>query len=538
MKFKVLVICLILFVAGAVPVEAVCEFTQNTLTIEVGVTMELAYSSEGTIPFCTSSDPDVAQVFRNGGRWEVFGKSVGSAEIILYEVLENAVADSMLYINVTERNIQQEDKKKTYHSGDDFSTTVNDGSSGWIFEMSNDGKMGLAYTPLPKSIPDGWYDGIGRIFCRAAQTNIVPEQWAARTFVAPEDGVIRIYDAEAALPAGAYFKILKNERVVYPTGGKAFVEGNGNFMVEGQEIRVAAGDKIRFCYIAKTSDMKIWTQQRVEYINFGGNDAFISEKAYIQEGELKLLEYCASGNGRMPECTSSNKNVVFPVLLDDKWYILGMKAGEAQVFLRDSETGQTSFQTVQVSELAEGDSPVINMERLAMYENQTIPIACVKSSETVCFSVKDPTVCEIMKDHEKFYIKGKMEGSTELIISGENGLTQYCEVQVLKSYPAIRQFIQGQSTVVENQGTEDRTVFSVYAVYNDEAGMIDSDCRTELIKSGAGSIIVQRGAAKEGTDITKYMLWESITSMRPLTDVVSSIYENSSRGRSDVKGGE
>ena len=538
MKFKSFVIGAFLFAIGIITAEAGCEFSQDIMTIEKGITVELAYSCDGNIPFCTTSNPEVAQVFRKSGRWVVFGKSVGSAEIKLYDSLESEQADSVMCVEVKNEEIIEDDKKNVYHSGDDFTTSANDGSNGWMFEMSVDGKKGMDYTPLPRSIVDGWYDGIGRIFCRAEQTSLVVEKWAARTFVAPEAGIVRLYDTDNALQPGSYFRILKNENIIYPPDGKSFVEGDGNFLVEGQEIRVEAGDKIRFCYIAKTSDTKIWTGQRVEYISFGENDAFTSESINIQEGELKLLEYYESTSGRLPECTSSDRSIALPVLIDYKWYILGIKAGQAQIFLQDNESSKISTQTVQVNELEKGESSAINSEWIAVCENQTIPIAYIKGSDDVDFSIEDNTVCEILQKDGKFYINGKKEGKTILTLFGEDGLREYREVRVIKSYPDIRQFIQNQSTVIENQGTEDITVFSAYAAYNDEKVMTDSDCSVDLVKSGAGSMIVRRTGSKENISMTKYMLWESINSMKPITNAVSSIYTNKFQETTDAEGGE
>jgi hypothetical protein len=526
MKFRGFIIGVILFAASIVTAEAACEFSSDTLTIEKGITMELAYSCDETIPFCTTSDPEVAQVFRNGGRWVVFGKNAGSADIMLYENLERETPDSTLHINVTNNGIQQENKKSIYHSGDDFTTSANDGSNGWMFEMSSDGKEGKSYTPLPKSIADGWYDGVGKIFCRAEQTSIVTDKWVARTFVAPQAGIIRIYDSDNKLQPGTYFKVLKNESLIYPEKGRVLVEGSDTFLLSGQEKRVEKGDKIRFCYIAKTSDTKIWTQQRVEYISFGENDAFTSENTYIHEGEFKLLDYFASADGLLPECTSSDRTVVMPVLFEDKWYIMGIKTGEAQIFLVDTETSKISMQTVYVYGIETGESSAINSEKLAVYENQKIPIPYIKGSEGVSFTTDDNSVCEILEENGKFYMIGKKEGTTMLTMYAENGLTEKRKIHVLKGYPALRQFVQNQSTAIENQGTEDITVFSAYAAYNDKSVMVDSDCGTDLIKSGAGSVIVQRNEDKKDISVTKHMLWESADSMKPLTDVVSSINDN------------
>lgn len=538
MKFKSFVIGAFLFAIGIITAEAGCEFSQNMMTIEKGMTVELAYSCDGNIPFCTTSNPDVVQLFRKAGRWVAFGKGIGNAEIKLYDTLESEQADSVMCVEVKNEEIIEDDKKNVYHSGDDFTTSANDGSNGWMFEMSTDGKKGISYTPLPRSIVDGWYDGIGKIFCRAEQTSLVVEKWAARTFIAPEAGVVKIYDTDNALQQGSYFKILKNDNIIYPIDGKCFIEGNGNFLVDGLEIRVAQGDKIRFCYIAKTSDTKIWTQQKVEYISFGENDAFTTGSVNVQQGELKLLEYFEAGNGRLPECTSSDKSVVMPILIDDRWYILGIKAGEAQLFLQNKEYSEISIQTVQVEEYKIGENSAINSEWIAVCENQTIPIAYIKGSDDVDFSIEDNTVCEILQKDGKFYINGKKEGKTILTLFGEDGLREYREVCVIKSYPDIRQFIQNQSTAIENQGTEDRTVFSAYAAYNDEKVMTDSDCSIDLVKSGAGSMIVQRTGSKENISMTKYMLWESINSMKPITNAVSSIFTNKFQETTDAEGGE
>lgn len=157
--------------------------------------------------------------------------------------------------------------KISFESDSDFSREVNDGSNGWIFEVSTDGTVGKEFKAISNFQWEGWYDTSSSALVQQAQTNVRSSVWVSRGFVAKYSGTVKVTEISDAVPAGMYFKLLKNDEQIFPDDGSDYVVSEGQHFLIGDSvmsIEVKPGDKIRWCYLSETNQ-SMWTRQKAEY---------------------------------------------------------------------------------------------------------------------------------------------------------------------------------------------------------------------------------------------------------------------------------
>jgi hypothetical protein len=157
--------------------------------------------------------------------------------------------------------------KISFASDADFSYEVNDGSNGWIFEVSTDGTVGKEYKAISTFQWNGWFDTSSSALVQQAQTNVRNSVWVSRSFVAKYAGTINVSEVSDATPSGMYFKLLKNDEQIFPSDGSDYVVSEGKHFLTGDNtinIEVKPGDKIRWCYFSP-SNQSMWTRQKAQY---------------------------------------------------------------------------------------------------------------------------------------------------------------------------------------------------------------------------------------------------------------------------------
>ena len=157
--------------------------------------------------------------------------------------------------------------KISFASDADFSYEVNDGSNGWIFEVSTDGTVGKEYKAISTFQWNGWFDTSSSALVQQAQTNVRNSVWVSRSFVAKYAGIVNVSEISDATPSGMYFKLLKNDEQIFPSDGSDYVVSEGKHFLTGDnaiDIEVKPGDKIRWCYFSP-SNQSMWTRQKAQY---------------------------------------------------------------------------------------------------------------------------------------------------------------------------------------------------------------------------------------------------------------------------------
>lgn len=157
--------------------------------------------------------------------------------------------------------------KISFASDADFSQEANDGSNGWIFEVSTDGTAGKEFKTITDFQWGGWFDTGSSALVQSAQTNVRNSVWVCRSFVAKYAGTVKVSEISDATPAGMYFKLLKNDEQIFPSDGSEYAVSEGKHFLTGDNamtVDVKPGDKIRWCY-SSASNQSMWTRQQAVY---------------------------------------------------------------------------------------------------------------------------------------------------------------------------------------------------------------------------------------------------------------------------------